>query len=77
MILGKTSEQVREDHQRKKDRKKRVSGKWLRKFAWWPVWLTDGRILFLGWVECQETYTWSNDGHEYYVVKYKSIAPKV
>ncbi len=53
--------------------KKKLSGKWLKHFAWFPVWLDDGRMLWLEWCDRMISYSWSNSGYEYTVIKYKTI----
>ncbi len=68
MIWGRTNAQIVIDEKKEKENKKEKSGKWLKYFAYSPIRLHDGRMLWLQWYNRQEVYEWSNSGHEYCVV---------
>lgn len=65
MIWGKTYAQRRHAAAVAKADKKQSSGKWRQHYAWFPVWLDNGRTLWLDWYERRIDYSWSNSGKEY------------
>ena len=72
MIWGTTHKEDRQFREKIKAKKKLQSGKFYRHFAWFPVWLNDGRTLWLGWYECRKNYSWSNSGCEYVITQQRT-----
>ena len=72
MIWGKTGVQKQFAAATAKAKKKAQSGIWCKRFAWHPVWLTDGRTLWLGQYERRIDYEWSNSGREYATIQQRT-----
>lgn len=73
MIWGKTEQEIRKARDKELEYKKRISGKWIIHFAWSPVWLINGQMLWLEKFERCIKYSWSNSGHEYQVVTARKV----
>ena len=69
MIWGKTNQDLQKAREKKLAHKKEISGIWRVCFAWSPVYLTNGQMLWLQMYEQKIDYSWSNRGYEYQIVK--------
>ena len=69
MVWGKTNQEREKAREKKLARKKERSGKWVVRFAWSPVLLTNGQTLWLQSFEQKIDYSWGNSGQEYQIVK--------
>ena len=72
MIWGKTNQEVKEAYEKGLARKRDMFGIWVIHFAWLPVWLTNGRTIWLDYFEQQITDDPTKDG-DYFTVEKRGL----